>query len=266
MLRWLLRLLAGPWGRHPSREQLERFLLDGLSPRETALVMRHLVQGCERCRAVTGSYWPFGSDPEERPPAAEGRFEYEAAMSRAFSAARRARADLASGEGQAARLELLLRASHEEAAADPGRAVTSAEAAVEVAEGLGEEHPVPVAEDLRARAWGALAEARRLAADLDGAEEALRRALEHLGRGTGCRLAKAQVLEIASALREVQGRSCEAARLSRRAARLYRREGLAVTRQSPATISANPAPSTQPNLSPSTTAASTTATNGCNVP
>jgi hypothetical protein len=210
MLRWLLRLLAGPWGRHPSREQLERFLLDGLSPRETALVMRHLVQGCERCRAVTGSYWPFGSDP--------------------------------------------------------GRAVTSAEAAVEVAEGLGEEHPVPVAEDLRARAWGALAEARRLAADLDGAEEALRRALEHLGRGTGCRLAKAQVLEIASALREVQGRSCEAARLSRRASRLYRREGLAVTRQSPATISANPAPSTQPNLSPSTTAASTTATNGCNVP
>lgn len=221
----LLRILAG--GRHPSREQLERFLLDGLSPEETARVMRHLVQGCEHCRSVTNAYWSFGSDPEERPVGreVEGRFEYGSAMSRAFSAARRARADLASGEGQAARLELLLRTSQKEAATDPGRAVTSAEMAVGVAEGLEEGgHPAPVIADLRARAWCAVAEARRLAADCEGAEEALRTALEHLRLGTGCRLGKARALEVEAALREDQGRSLEAARLSLRASRLYGRE------------------------------------------
>ncbi len=180
--------------------------------------MQHLAQGCSRCQAVTGSFWSFGSDPEK---AAGERFEYGDAMSRAFSAARRARADLEAGQGEAARLEALLRASQE--AADPERAVAAAESAVAVAEALGEDHPAPVAEDLRARAWGALAEARRLAADLAGAEEALRKALEHLGRGTGCRLYKARALEVEAALREAQGRSREAARLSRRAARLYGR-------------------------------------------
>jgi epoxyqueuosine reductase QueG len=203
---------------HPSREQLERFLLEGLPPEETSRVMQHLVQGCGRCQEVTGSIWPFGSDPEK---VASKRFEYSDAMSRVFSAARRARADLEAGQGEAARLEALLRASQE--ATDPERAVAAAESAVAVAEALGEDHPAPVAEDLRARAWGALAEARRLAADLAGAEEALRTSLEHLGRGTGCRLGKARLLEVEAALRAAQGRSEEADRLSRRAARLYGR-------------------------------------------
>lgn len=267
MLRWLSHRLARFLeGRrsHPSREQLERFLLDGLPPEETSRVMRHLAQGCGRCREVTGSFWSFGSDPEV---AAGERFEYGDAMSRAFSAARRARAELEAGEGGAARLELSLRRSREEAATDPGRAVISAGQAVAAAEALGErDHPAPVIADLRARAWGALAETRCLVMDLEGAEEALGNAREHQERGTGCRLGKARLLAVEAALREAQGRFDEAARFSRRAAHLNRREGGAVTLQSPATISANPTPSTQPKLSPRSAAASTTATRGCNVP
>lgn len=183
--------------------------------------MRHLAQGCDRCQEVTGSFWSFGSDPEK---AVGERFEYGDAMSRAFSAARQARADLEAGEGEAARLETWVRASQEEAATDPGRAVVSAGEAVAASKALEEEeYPAPVIADLRARAWGALAEARLLAADLQGSEAALENALEHLGRGTGCRLGKARLLEVEAALRAAQGRAEEADRLSRRAARLYGR-------------------------------------------
>lgn len=182
--------------------------------------MQHLAQGCDRCQAVTGSFWSFGSDPEK---ATGERFEYGDAMSRAFSAARQARADLEAGQGEAARLDMWVRTSQEDAATDPECAVVSAGQAVAASDALGEEeYPAPVIADLRARAWGALAEARRLAADLDGAEEALVSAREHLERGTGCRLGKARLLEVEAALRAAQGRAEEADRLSRRAARLYK--------------------------------------------
>ncbi|HEX6899585.1 MAG TPA: hypothetical protein VF789_07730 [Thermoanaerobaculia bacterium] len=183
--------------------------------------MRHLTQGCDRCQEVTGSFWSFGSDPEK---AVGERFEYGDAVSRVFSAVRQARADLEAGQGEAARLDMWVRTSQEAAATDPGSAVVSAEQAVAASRALaGEEYPAPVIADLRARAWGALAEARRLAADLDGAEAALGTAREHLGRGTGCPLGKARLLEVEAALRAAQGRTREAERLRRRAARLYER-------------------------------------------
>jgi hypothetical protein len=268
---------------HPSREELQRFVLGDLSPAGTSRVLKHLVPGCDRCRAVTAELWSIGAPPEE------GTVDYQPVLDRAFSVARRARAELESGRCEAERLsaeleglpperrreaalsdpryrnwalcELLLERSHGEAAG-PERA----EVAVAVAQGLAGERSL-VAEDLLARAWGVLADVRRLAADLAGAEQALRSAREHLAGGTGCRLGKARLLAIEAALREAQGRSGEAARLGRRSLALYRRAGddRAVTRQSPATIKTNPNPSIQPSRSPRKATASAAATSGCKV-
>lgn len=276
---------------HPSRQALQLFVLGDLPPAETSRVFEHLLLGCERCRAFTASLWTIGESAEGCP------IEYEPELERVFSAARRALEELETGRGAAERLaaeleelpaerrcsaarddpryrspalcELLLRWSRE-SLDDPRRAGVLGELAVAVAEGLGAAggRPSLANEDLQAAAWGALAGARRRLPDFAGAEEALTAARRHLARGTDDRLEKAWLLDLEASLREDQGRAEEAARLRGRAQALYRRareEGRAVTLQSPVTISPNPSPSTQPNRSPRKVAASTAATNGCNV-
>ncbi len=74
-----------------------------------------------------------------------------------------------------------------------------------------------VLSDARARAWVAIASARRIAADLWGSEQAFQTAEEHLRRGMGDWLEKAQFLEHKACLRRSQQRFPEAARLFRRA-------------------------------------------------
>lgn len=82
-----------------------------------------------------------------------------------------------------------------------------------------------VIEDFRARAWGLIGEARRLAGDLAGARAALARALHRLRRGTGDLLERAQLLDQVAALRREQGRWADALRLLARSAGVYRRLG-----------------------------------------
>ncbi|HKI03197.1 MAG TPA: hypothetical protein VKK31_14565 [Thermoanaerobaculia bacterium] len=229
---------------HPSRDELQRFVLGDLPAGETDRVLQHLVQGCEPCRAVTASLWSIGTSPEEHPVASS--VEYQPAVDRVFSAARRARAELEASRRESERLaaelaslqraerlaragsdpryrswafcDLLLRRSRENAA-DPRRAAALAETAVAVAAGLepGDCCPLAVIEDLRAAAWGALARARGQLADFAGAEAALRAARGHLAAGTGGGLEKARLLGLEAGLREAQGDSVEASRLRRRA-------------------------------------------------
>jgi tetratricopeptide (TPR) repeat protein len=78
-------------------------------------------------------------------------------------------------------------------------------------------------EDLRARAWAHLGNARRILSDLRGAEQAFARAEHHLSLGTGDRLEKARVLDLLASLRNYQGRLEEATRLLNRAIAIYRR-------------------------------------------
>ena len=86
-------------------------------------------------------------------------------------------------------------------------------------------HAAAVVADLKARAWAALGEARRRAADLAGAEEALRAAAACLSHGTGDLLVEARLLEFEAAVRRGQGRQGEAAALLKLAAARYRETG-----------------------------------------
>ncbi|HBL26006.1 MAG TPA: hypothetical protein DD490_04135 [Acidobacteria bacterium] len=72
-------------------------------------------------------------------------------------------------------------------------------------------------EDLKARAWSFVADARRLRADFAGAGEAFDRAHDHLRRGTGDSLERAWLLDLEAALRHAEQRRSEAKRLLRKA-------------------------------------------------
>jgi tetratricopeptide (TPR) repeat protein len=76
-------------------------------------------------------------------------------------------------------------------------------------------------DDLRARAWSYIANMRRAAADLAGAEEAFERAYLHLKRGTREPLERAQFLDLKASLRGAQRRFPEAIRLLRRSANIF---------------------------------------------
>jgi hypothetical protein len=86
-------------------------------------------------------------------------------------------------------------------------------------------HPPSVVEDLKARAWAAVGDARRNQQDLVQAEEALRAAAACLARGTGDLLVEARLLVFEASLRRQQGRTGEAAALLKMAAARYRETG-----------------------------------------
>lgn len=83
-------------------------------------------------------------------------------------------------------------------------------------------HVAPVVQDLEARAWACLGEARLRADDLPGAEEALREGAARLAHGTGDLLVEARLLEFEASVRRQQGRSSEAAALLKQAESRYR--------------------------------------------
>ena len=231
---------------HPTRETLEAFLLGELVEEESRRVILHLVPGCSRCRKVTAALWRIG---EEAPGWMEesGRFRYEGMLERVFANARAVHAALATGRAEAGGLRAELAGLPFErqcflVRTDPRfrswglcdllleecgeRRHEAAELAVGIAQEL-EPAGVPpaVMEDLRARAWGALADARRSLGDLAGAEQAFASAEKHLLRGTDDLLGRARLLEILASLRQDQERYDEALRLLDRASAIYRRAG-----------------------------------------
>jgi tetratricopeptide (TPR) repeat protein len=80
-------------------------------------------------------------------------------------------------------------------------------------------------EDLRARAWGCIANARRVRSDLRGSEDAFAIAFSHLARGTGEPMEKAELLDLKASLRRAQRRFDEALRLLRRSIIVFRQLG-----------------------------------------
>ncbi len=71
----------------------------------------------------------------------------------------------------------------------------------------------PDLEDLRAKAYAFLGNARRINSDVIGAERALVRAERHRARGTGDRAVEADLVGLLAALRVIQSRRDEATRL-----------------------------------------------------
>lgn len=121
------------------------------------------------------------------------------------------------------RLEAASRAAWGE---DPAVAVEMAELALQVAERLDpRRYGDGLVEDARALAWACLGNARRIASDLDGAEEALIQAERLYRRFEADLLTEAEIAVFQASLRNTQGRFAEAAGLLDHALRLYREAG-----------------------------------------
>ena len=91
--------------------------------------------------------------------------------------------------------------------------------ALRAVEGAAE--PAEVAEDFMARVWTEIANVRRIAAEWTHTEAALKRAHEHLGRGSGDPLLKARSRSIAASLLFDQGQRAEALAVLEECRKLY---------------------------------------------
>jgi tetratricopeptide (TPR) repeat protein len=102
-------------------------------------------------------------------------------------------------------LESLIQRSLETSIQDPGRGEDLGQLALQVTHLLeaarqGSER----LEDLRARAWAYVGNARRIKSDLQGSEEAFQQAQLHMERGTGDRLELAILLDLKASLKRSQ--------------------------------------------------------------
>ena len=122
--------------------------------------------------------------------------------------------------------EFLLEESIRHVPDDPSRAEDLAELALVIAEQLVGSHYGPaLINDLRARAWAYVANARRVATDLRGADEAFSKAEQLLADGTDDVLLKARILSLKGELRCDQRQFQEAERLHENAIAIYRDGG-----------------------------------------
>ncbi len=110
--------------------------------------------------------------------------------------------------------ELLIEQSFAVGFEEPARAVELADLALVLADQLDADYyGRPVVQDLRARAWAHLGNARRIGSDLSGAEQALRCAEALLDEGSADPLEEAKVLDFRVSLLSDQGWFEEAAEL-----------------------------------------------------
>jgi tetratricopeptide (TPR) repeat protein len=243
-----------PAGEHPAAAEVEKLFRGELPAAEVHRILTHLLPGCPVCQERTADLWRQGLEPDvAAPPLAPGdSSRYDAAVGQVFDRVRQARRRLEEERAEAGealgeleshpqeRRRLLIQnrpacqtwgvcealLARAESGAAPEVALAWAELAVAAARLVDSaRHPAPSLNDLRARAWTALAEAHRGLGELPAAEEALASAWGYLERGTGDRIERARLLETESLLRRAQGREREAARQLDRAIRLYERTG-----------------------------------------
>ncbi|HZF13655.1 MAG TPA: tetratricopeptide repeat protein [Thermoanaerobaculia bacterium] len=250
---------------HPTREELEGFMLGDLPAEPTRRVLRHLLSDCDTCQEATTVMWDVGANntPERPAPlsAAElsgreslGRFDYDYALERVFDRVRRVNTTLQAERTEAQELladllrhplerrlmlvqnsprfqtwglcELILQRSSETVGLEPREGKETAELAVAVAESLSPVlYGAPLVQDLKARAWAILGNTNRVLSDFRSAEQCFQVAESHLARGTGDRLERARLLDLKASLRNYQGRTEEAISLLNRAIAIYQRAG-----------------------------------------
>ncbi|HEY0554994.1 MAG TPA: hypothetical protein VGG20_12060 [Thermoanaerobaculia bacterium] len=117
---------------------------------------------------------------------------------------------------------LLVERGHEASVDAPGEAARLAALALALVDALDAGWYTPkVLADTRGRCWMVAGNARRVAADLAGAEEAFRQAAAALRQGTGDPMEKAQLLVYRAFLRQAQQRPDEAAVLFRRTVAIF---------------------------------------------
>lgn len=122
--------------------------------------------------------------------------------------------------------ELLIRTGREETFSDPGHAEEILELALEASLHLDASfYGREVLEDMRARIWSYIANARRARMDLQASEDAFRVAFQHLLRGTDDPLERALLFDLQASLHRSQRQFDRAIRLSSRAISTFRKAG-----------------------------------------
>jgi len=204
---------------HLTAPELELALNKELSPRRTAKVGRHLIEGCQSCRAMLARAYR----PSPEPLTPEEDAEYDRVIESASKWAARsenlfnrgdkavrlaamiAAAELAhvfsARDSKLNTYEELLRQSWSMRHENLRKMVELASAAVHVANQLDPViHGVRKVADYQARAWGELGNGHRAADDHWEAHQAFGRAFQLLQDGTGDRLVKARLHDLHSSL------------------------------------------------------------------
>ena len=210
---------------HPTPRELEGILLGGVAAERARAVILHLLRGCEECNLALLPFLPQRFLTEGRPeaPPPFPPESYDAPIDRAFAAVLRPRipsagfleeskgetlAILHSGGLEALAgapatveglplFEALLERSWDLRHDDPPQMVQLARAAALFADGLkGGGLGARKVADLRCRAWTELANACRVADDLDSAEGAIGQATEYFFQGTEDELLLARVFTV----------------------------------------------------------------------
>jgi tetratricopeptide (TPR) repeat protein len=234
-------------GYHPNRKALERFVGGHAPAVEEHRIEQHLRAGCAVCQEEVDRLLPaFELAPATKPEPVDMRpastafdavaweqvytrleqrialisLEREAAprlleeLNRQPAETRRALARSGRRFQTPAVCELLIERSFDEGFRDTARARELAELAIEVACQLdAQSYGRSVVQDLKARAWAYLGNARRLSTDFTGAEQAISLAEELAEDGSADPLEEARILDFKASLLRDEGRLEEAAQL-----------------------------------------------------
>ncbi|HTQ79854.1 MAG TPA: hypothetical protein VMM92_07655 [Thermoanaerobaculia bacterium] len=232
---------------HFDHHTLERFACGDVSEIESARIERHLRSGCATCQCeIDRLLLPFEESPSswrnliengpaflsETPSGLVRTFERLEKRLSMIELERAAAPDLLSDLLAFSRTErfsvlrcrfalhtlavceLLIERSFEEGFRSPSRSLELAELAVEVSDCLSAaRYGASVVQDLKARAWAYLGNARRLDGDLVAAEQALSYAEGLADDGSADPLEEARILDLKAALLADQGWLEEAAEL-----------------------------------------------------
>jgi tetratricopeptide (TPR) repeat protein len=223
--------------RHPEGNAFERFACGGASAAEERWIEDHLRSGCAHCqRQVDELLLRAYASPSEETAAQDAAWDrlfanlgqrlYRAVAERSEAPARLAELlarpwdewpvlfRLDRRLRTLAVCELLIETSFEEGFRDAARAIGLAERGLLLAGLLdGERYGPAVVQDLHARAWAYLGNARRIAFDLAGAEAALARAERLADSGSADPLEEARILDLRASLLCDQGHFERAAEL-----------------------------------------------------
>jgi tetratricopeptide (TPR) repeat protein len=231
--------------QHPNRNALERFSRGETAAAEERWIEDHLRSGCALCQQEVDALLMRllqAAGPGEPAPASLEAVEQDAAWDRLFSSleARLSQAAVERREapgliaGLFARpreewpvllrldrrlqtlavCEMLIERSFEEGFRDTSRSIELAELGLQLSSLLdGVRYGHSVVQDLQARAWAYLGNARRIGFDLAGAEEALARAERLAEGGSADPLEEARILDLRASLLSDQGRFEQAAEL-----------------------------------------------------
>ena len=223
--------------RHPDRNAFERFSRGEASAAEERWIEDHLRSGCALCQEEVDEILlrSFAPPSEESggQDAAWDRLFADLGIRLARAAAERKEAPALLDEllsrpweewpvlfrldrrlQTIAVCELLIEKSFEEGFRDAARAIELADRGLLLAGLLdGERYGRAVVQDLQARAWAYLGNARRIAFDLAGAEEALARAERLAEGGSADPLEEARILDLRASLLSDQGHFEQAAEL-----------------------------------------------------